>query len=208
MLQRPDLAAASLAKLGLRTEHYPLPCSTFRLTLRIVDVVSIRCPICGILLPSLGARLTVRRRLTWLLTVLLLLRRQRVHRMRFASLHNTPHMDPGPARPAERTSRIPVGTLLLHPLTRPSAFALACSMRRTVTKSSHNSLARAIWSSVGALSRELGQSVLRGTHAMLMCSGSSDSLPVSFSIKPDPRPLIWTLDPVSAWMYFTNMPCV
>lgn len=38
------------------------------------------------------------------------------------------------------------------------------------------------------------------THAMEICIGSSASRPVSFSINPDPNPLIWTLHPVSAWI--------
>jgi hypothetical protein len=38
------------------------------------------------------------------------------------------------------------------------------------------------------------------THAIEICIGSSASRPVSFSMNPDPSPLIWTLHPVSAWM--------
>jgi hypothetical protein len=44
------------------------------------------------------------------------------------------------------------------------------------------------------------------TNLMKTCIGSSASLPVSFSINPDPKPLIWTRVPVSAWMYLTNIP--
>jgi len=38
------------------------------------------------------------------------------------------------------------------------------------------------------------------TYAIEICIGSSASRPVSFSMNPDPRPLIWTLQPVSAWI--------
>lgn len=44
------------------------------------------------------------------------------------------------------------------------------------------------------------------TNVMWMCMGSSDSRPVSWSTKPEPRPLICTRVPVSCWIYFTNMP--
>jgi hypothetical protein len=36
------------------------------------------------------------------------------------------------------------------------------------------------------------------TYAIEICIGSSASRPVSFSMNPDPSPLIWTLHPVSA----------